>query len=84
MTILLLLLLIVYLALVSAPTSIRFIGMVLTRNSFGGRPLLWGSTDVRLGRSKAALVLQHLNGHKATAAIARNPKIRPSRERNHD
>jgi hypothetical protein len=64
MTILLLFLLVLYFAVVSAPISIRLVGMVLTRNSFGGLPLLWGSTNLRLRHFKAALVKQHLNGPK--------------------
>ena len=49
MTILLLFLLVLYFAVVSAPISIRLIAKILTRNSFGGLPLLRRSTNVRMG-----------------------------------
>jgi hypothetical protein len=53
MTILLLILLVVYLVAVSAPTSIRLVGLVLARNRSSEPPVLWGSTTARLGALKS-------------------------------
>lgn len=53
MTILLLVLLVVYLVAVSAPTSIRLVGLVLARNSSSEPPVLWGSTTARLAALKS-------------------------------
>jgi hypothetical protein len=52
MTILLLMLLVVYLV-VSAPTSIRIVALILARNRSSELPVLWGSTTVRLGALKS-------------------------------
>lgn len=48
MTILLLILLVVYLVVVSAPTSIRLVGLVLARNRSSEVPVLWESTTAPL------------------------------------
>jgi hypothetical protein len=53
MTILLLVLLVVYFAVVGAPISIRLVGLVLARNGSSQLPLLCGSPTVRPGKVKS-------------------------------
>jgi len=53
MTILLLILLVVYFAVVGAPISIRLVGLVLARSGSSRLPVLCGSTTVRLRAVKS-------------------------------
>lgn len=53
MTILLLILLVVYVAVVSAPISMRLAGLILARNGLRDLPLPPGSTTVRSGAPKS-------------------------------
>ena len=52
MTILLLILLVVYVAVVSAPISMRLAGLILARNGLRELPLLGGSTTFRSATPK--------------------------------
>ena len=55
MTILLLFLLVVYVAVVSAPISMRLAGLILARNGLRELPLPRGSTTVRSGAPKSGI-----------------------------
>ena len=55
MTILLLILLVVYVAVVSAPISMRLAGLILARNGLRDLPLPPGSTAARSGAPKSGI-----------------------------
>jgi len=72
MTYLLLLLLVVYFAAVSAPISIRLVGLILMRNGSSELPSIRGPTAVSSGASKDS------NGaarRRDSRAIARNRHV---------
>lgn len=79
MTILLLILVVVYFGMVSAPISIRLVGWVLARNRSSERPLLWGSTAVRLGVPKSGASAAPEWSRRASCAIVRNLTMRTSK-----
>lgn len=81
MTILLLFLLVVYFAVVSAPISIRLVGLVLARTKSSELPLPWRSATLsaRGGALKAAVV-QSVTGLDATAGLGWSLRTRTSKE----
>jgi hypothetical protein len=81
---LLLILLVVYVAVVSAPISMRVAGSILPRNGLREVPLSPGIDDGPSvqGRRKAASV-QPLNGSDAAATQLFGAKMYMSREENH-
>jgi hypothetical protein len=83
MTLLLVILLVVYFAAVSAPFSPRLVGLLLARNGLRELPLLGTSTVVRSASPKAAPT-QPLNGSDATAARSFGTRMRISREEDHE
>jgi len=83
MTILLLILLVVYVAVVSAPISMRLAGLILARNGLRELPLPADRRRSVQGRRKAASV-QPLNGSDATATQLLGTKMYMSREENHE
>jgi len=55
MTVLLVILLVVYAAVLSAPISMRLVGLILARNGLRELPLPVGSTTVRSGAAKSGI-----------------------------
>jgi len=64
MTYLLLLLLVVYFATVSAPISIRLVGLILMRNGTSKLPPIWGPTAVSSGAPKDSSSAARRRGSK--------------------
>ena len=75
MTILLLILLVVYVAVVSAPISMRFAGLVLARNGLRELPLPGGSTMVRSGTPKSGISAAPQWLRRNWHAIVRNQNV---------
>lgn len=81
MTILLLVLLVVYLVAVSAPTSIRLVGLVLARNGSSEPPVLWRSTTARLEALKSGTAAARERPQRDQPRLFGTQKMRTSRER---
>jgi hypothetical protein len=75
MTILLLILLVVYFAAVSAPFSIRLVGLILSRNGLRELPLPGVSTTVRSGTPKSGTSAAPKWLRRDSHAIVRNQDV---------
>ena len=75
MTILLLILLVVYVAVVSAPISMRLAGLILARNGLRELPLPAGSTTVRSGTPKSGISAAPKWLRRDSHAIVRNQDV---------
>ncbi len=75
MTIVLLILLVVYVAVVSAPISMRLVGLILARNGLRELPLLGGSTTFRSAMPKSGTSAAPKWLGRDSHAIVRNQDV---------
>ena len=75
MTIQLLILLVVYFTAVSAPFSMRLVGLILARNGLRELPLPSGSTTVRSGAPKSGISAAPKWLRRDCHAIVRNQDV---------